>query len=66
MERFLTPRRAAETMGLPLAMLRTKIKRGEVPGFQHGNRFYVNLDQFAQKLEEESRDNVMKKEVEAG
>lgn len=58
MPRYMTPAKTAEAMNLPLWMLRTKIKRGEVPGFHHGNRYYINVDLFTQKLEEESRENM--------
>ena len=58
MTRYQTVTKAAESMNLSPWMLRTLVKRGEVPGFVHGNRFYIDTLLFAQKLEEKSRASV--------
>ena len=48
--RFLTINQTAKELGLPAYAVRTLQKQGQVPGFYNGNRYYVNLDLFKQKL----------------
>lgn len=55
MMRYMPPAKAAEAMNLPPWMLRRMIREEKVPGFRHGNRFYVDTVLLAQKLEEDSR-----------
>lgn len=54
---FVTIRTAAKAVGLPDTCLRRMQKDNACPGFQSGNRFYVNLDMLIAKLDEESRAN---------
>lgn len=55
--RFLTIREAAKAVGLPHTCLRTMLVNKSLPGFQSGNRYYVNLDLLVAKLDAESRAN---------
>lgn len=48
---MLTIRQCAEAGPLPEFTLRTMQRRGELPGFQTGNRFYVNYTKLIDKLE---------------
>ena len=52
---FLTINATAREIGLPHTCIRAMVKRGECPGFYSGNRFLVNVDQFREKLEQDSR-----------
>lgn len=42
MKTFQTIRQTARSLQLPESVLRTWGKQGRLPGFQHGNRFYVD------------------------
>ena len=53
--RFLTINQTAKAIGLPHTCLRAMQAQGKLPGFYSGTRFYVNVDMFRAKLEEESR-----------
>ena len=48
---ILTIRQCAAAGPLPEFTLRTMQRRGELPGFQIGNRFYVNYTKLLDKLE---------------
>ena len=51
--------KAAAKLGiLPEHRMREMLKRGELPGIFHGNRFMVNLGLLEQLIESESRANV--------
>lgn len=50
---FLSIRQAADALGLPQNFVRRAQKLGKVPGFYAGNRFYVNMDMFIKKLNED-------------
>lgn len=49
--RFVTIREVAKTGLLSEHALRVMVRRGEVPGFRSGNRFYVNFNKLVEKLE---------------
>lgn len=49
--RMLTIRQTAATGILPEFCLRTMVKRGEVPGFYSGTKYYVNFDRLVAKLD---------------
>lgn len=49
--RFVTIREAAKAVGLSHALIRQFVKRGQVPGFYNGDRYYVNLPAFIDALE---------------
>ena len=51
---LLTIRDVSKKYGLPDFMLRSMQKRGELPGFYSGNRFYVNCDLFLKEIENKS------------
>lgn len=48
---FATIRQAAEIVGLSHGLIRAWVKRGQVPGFYAGDRFYVNVVKFREALE---------------
>lgn len=50
-KRFATIRQAAEIVGLSHGLIRVWVKRGQVPGFYAGDRFYVNVPKFREALE---------------
>ena len=52
---FLTINQTAKEIGLPATCLRSMLATGNLPGFYSGTRFYVNLDMFRAKLEQDSR-----------
>lgn len=54
---FVTIRQAAKVVGLPHTCLRRMQIDNALPGFQSGNRYYVNLDLLVAKLDTESRTN---------
>ena len=56
MSDFLTIRQAAADPRCPLreGTLRAMVKRGEVPGFYSGTRFWVNIDELLTSLTERS------------
>ena len=54
---FLTIREAAKAVGLPHTCLRTMLANKSLPGFQSGNRYYVNVDLLIAKLDAASRAN---------
>ena len=58
MSRYLTINATAKHYDLPVWMLRTLQKRGELPGFSSGNRFYVDCELLMQHLEATSKANV--------
>lgn len=39
---FMTIRETARHLQLPEHLLRCWCKKGKLPGFQHGNRFYID------------------------
>lgn len=49
--RMLTIRQVAQLGILPEHALRGMRQRGELPGFECGSRFYVNLTRLIEKLE---------------
>ena len=53
--RFMTINQTAQAVGLPHTCLRSMLATGNLPGFYAGTRFYVNVDQFREKLEQDSR-----------
>lgn len=55
--RFKTIRPAAEEVNLPHTCLRKMLANNSLPGFQSGNRYYVNMDLLIAKLDAESRAN---------
>ena len=54
MGKFMTLPKMAKEFELPLFMLRTMLKNGELPGFYQGNRFYCNTTMLMEKLEQDS------------
>lgn len=50
-KQFATIRQAAEIVGLSHSLIRAWVKRGQVPGFYAGDRFYVNMTKFREALE---------------
>lgn len=60
MSDFLTIRQAAADPRCPLreGTLRAMVKRGEVPGFYSGTRFWVNIDELLTSLTERSTASV--------
>lgn len=55
---LLTINETAKRGPLKEYALRQAVKRGEVPGFQHGNRFLINYSAFLEELDKRSRANV--------
>lgn len=64
MSRYLTINATAKHYELPEWMLRSLLKRGELPGFYAGSRFYIDTQLLTEKLETISRAN-MTRSVEA-
>ena len=62
---FLTINQTAKAVGLPHTCLRGMLATGNLPGFYSGTRFYVNVDMFRAKLEEDSR-STMERRTGAG
>ena len=58
MTNLQTIKATAELGILPEHRLRKMLKRGELPGIFHGNRFMVNIGLLEQLIESESRANV--------
>ena len=56
-EKFKTIPQVAALGLMPLYKLRELRKRGELPGFCSGNRFYVDLEAFTAMLDEACRVN---------
>ena len=54
---FLTIKGEAKLGIVPEHYLRAMLKRGELPGFYSGNRFYVHHEALIEKLTEECRKN---------
>lgn len=52
---FMTINQTAKAVGLPHTCLRSMLATGNLPGFYSGTRFYVNVDLFREKLEQDSR-----------
>lgn len=53
--------KAAAKLGiLPEHRMREMLKRGELPGIFHGNRFMVNVRLLEQQIEQQSRANSTK------
>lgn len=50
-KQYVSIRQAARIVGLSHGLIRVWVKRGQVPGFFGGNRFYVNLPRFLEKLD---------------
>lgn len=50
-KQFTTIRQAAEIVGLSHSLIRAWVKRGQVPGFYAGDRFYINMAKFREALE---------------
>lgn len=48
--RMETIKRTAELFGLPVHFVRTKVTSGEVIAVRAGRRFLVNIDKFAEYL----------------
>ena len=53
--RYGTIRQTVKIVGLNEYSIRCMVKRGSVPGFRVGNRFYVDLVQFQEQLDADSR-----------
>ena len=59
MQMFSTIRQFARAYALPEHMVRSLVKRGTLPGFSHGSRFYLHTELALRAIEELSRSNTM-------
>ena len=62
MPQFKTIRQAAATGLIPEYRLRILVAEGRCPGIYAGNRFLVNVEALAEKLDRESRANLKEDE----
>lgn len=55
--KMMTAKKAAEELGISAHLIRTWIKKGECPGVQQGNRFYVNVPMLENKINGKSAES---------
>ncbi|MBO5740736.1 MAG: hypothetical protein J6R54_01970 [Bacteroidaceae bacterium] len=53
--RFMTINQTADYLHLPRCAVRRMAQNSLLPGFYSGSRFYVNVDIFEKKLEEDTQ-----------
>lgn len=52
MSEFCTINETARRTGIPASRIRSMVKRGEIPGFFSGSRFYIDSQRFEQLFAE--------------